>query len=275
MKQKLTKHILSALPQNTLSRTIGKAARSKFSKTFIKPYSKIYKINLDEIEKPLHEYQHMTDFFTRKLASNARTISSDQHAIISPVDGTLSQFGHMTNGGILQAKGISYTTEQLLGSKSDAHYFKQGTFFTLYLSPRDYHRIHMPIDGHITHYTYIPGSLFPVNSIGVNEVNGLFTKNERLISLCDTKVGKVAIVKVGAFIVGSVKVGYDQITTNQKKASFHTQTLSSLPFYQKGEEVGLFEFGSTVILLFEHQLQLSDLRINDTIKMGQNLAFFH
>jgi len=275
MKQKLTKHLLSALPQNSLSRTIGKAARSKWSKTFIKPYSKLYNINLEEIEKPIHEYEHMTDFFTRKLASDARTISSDQHAIISPVDGRISQFGHMTEGNLLQAKGISYSTEQLLGSEQDAKHFQNGTFFTLYLSPKDYHRIHMPINGHISHYTYIPGSLFPVNSIGVNEVHGLFTKNERLISLCDTEIGKVAIVKVGAFIVGSVKVDYGQMTTNQKKATFHTQSLPKHPFYQKGEEVGLFEFGSTVVLLFERSLELPNFQVNDTIKMGQNLAFFH
>jgi phosphatidylserine decarboxylase len=260
----LLKTVITLLPQNAISRLIGRAGRSKVSKRFIKPYISIFNINTDEIEQPLSSYPHLTAFFTRNLKAGARPICSLSDALVSPVDGKVAQFGPIRRGTLIQAKNIEYTVEQLLGCpKENAEKFEGGTFLTIYLSPRDYHRIHMPLDGELTHFTYIPGRLFPVNAIGVHHVPGLFTKNERLITYARTPAGEMAIVKVGAFIVGSVKVGYGEHTTNVKKGKMYSLDLPEMPRYRKGEEIGLFEFGSTVILLFEKDRILLDEHIQE------------
>ncbi|WP_027417201.1 archaetidylserine decarboxylase [Aneurinibacillus terranovensis] len=248
----LSKLILTCLPQNAISRLVGKAARSRISKYFIKPYISAFKLDTSEMENPLKSYPNLAAFFTRKLKSGARPICSSPSSIASPVDGTVAQLGIIKQGTLIQAKNIHYTVEQLLGcSKEKAALYDGGTFITIYLSPRDYHRIHMPIDGECNQYTYIPGRLFPVNTIGVNHVPGLFTKNERMITYANTQAGEVAIVKVGAFIVGSVKIAYSEHTTNQKQGKYVSVGIDPPACYKKGQEIGLFEFGSTVILLFE------------------------
>ncbi|MBN6188075.1 phosphatidylserine decarboxylase [Aneurinibacillus sp. BA2021] len=264
------KTILTLLPQNAISRLVGQAGRSRLSRRFIKPYISFFRINTEEIERPLADYPHLTAFFTRKLKPEARPISPQPDALISPVDGKVAQTGIIHKGTLIQAKHIDYTVEQLLGCpREKAERFEGGTFLTIYLSPRDYHRIHMPLDGELTHLTYMPGRLFPVNSIGVHHVQGLFTKNERLVTYADTPAGEMALVKVGAFIVGSVKVGYGEHTTNVKGGRMYSRDLPERPLYRKGEEVGLFEFGSTVILLFEKDR----ITLNDGITEGATVKF--
>jgi phosphatidylserine decarboxylase len=271
----LLKTIITLLPQNAISRLIGRAGRSKVSRRLIKPYISIFNINTDEIEKPVEEYPHLTAFFTRKLKKGVRPVCEDPNTLISPVDGKVAQFGSIHKGTLIQAKNIDYTVEQLLGcSKEEAEQFEGGTFLTIYLSPRDYHRIHMPLEGDLTHLTYIPGRLFPVNRIGVHHVPGLFTKNERLITYARTSAGTMALVKVGAFIVGSVKVGYGEHTTNVKSGKMYSFTLPETVHYQKGDEVGLFEFGSTVILLFEKDKVMLDDRIQEGtfVRYGEQIG---
>jgi phosphatidylserine decarboxylase len=267
MKQRVAKLFLTLLPQNKISSIVGKAGRSRLSKRYVKQYAKHYKINLSEIEKPIHEYAHLTEFFSRKLKSNARPICGDDTEVISPVDGLITQMGRIEKGTIIQAKGISYPVQRLLAEEGETC-FENGHFCTIYLSPKDYHRIHMPVKGEIYSSTYIPGRLFPVNDIGVNHVKGLFTKNERVVTFADTDHGKLAIVKVGAFIVGSVKVKYDEKVRKWKKIM---KTTVNPTVYEKGEEVGHFEFGSTVILLFEDPDFTFEnyLDVGSTVKMGQ------
>ncbi|MED0737692.1 archaetidylserine decarboxylase [Aneurinibacillus thermoaerophilus] len=266
----LAKRIITLLPQNTLSRLAGRLGRSRLSKYFIKPYISIFNINTEEIEKPVAEYPHLTAFFTRKLKAGTRPVCPLPEAIVSPVDGKVAQFGPIHQGTLIQAKNINYTVKQLLGcSEETAAKYEGGTFLTIYLSPRDYHRIHMPLDGRLTKLTYIPGRLFPVNSIGVYHVPGLFTKNERLITYASTSAGEIAIVKVGAFIVGSVKVAYGEHATNVKNGQMYSKRLNDGPVYKKGEEVGLFEFGSTVILLFKKD----KIALNERIRGGTFLRY--
>jgi phosphatidylserine decarboxylase len=264
------------LPQNAISRTAGKWGHSSFSRHIIKPYSALYKIDKEEIEKPLEEYPTFTAFFTRKLKEDARPISSGIDTLVSPVDGKVAQFGTITEGALIQAKGINYTVEQLLGCTSEiSDKYEGGTFLTIYLSPSDYHRIHMPLPGKLTKATYLPGRLFPVNRIGVEHVQGLFTKNERLITYADTPAGEMVLVKVGAFVVGSVRVPYGEHSTNVKNGRAYSTELPDVPF-EKGEEVGLFEFGSTVVLLFEKDhIFLSDkIQPDAHLKYGEAIGTY-
>ncbi|MDN4073283.1 archaetidylserine decarboxylase [Fictibacillus terranigra] len=270
MKHRVAKLFISMLPQNGISRIAGSFGRSKMSRWYVKPYAKMYDINVSEIEKPIQDYKHLTEFFSRRLKINARPIEQSPASIISPVDGVVSQMGRIQRGTLIQAKGIDYSVHSLLGeAKKD---FDEGSFITIYLSPKDYHRIHMPLDGEITSSTYIPGRLFPVNDIGVNHVKGLFTKNERLITYADTDAGEVAIVKVGAFIVGSVKVVYSEPYKRARRKVLKTAIRAE--HFKKGSEIGHFEFGSTVILLFQNgQIDIDpSIKPGTAVKMGQKIG---
>jgi phosphatidylserine decarboxylase len=273
--KKLAKRIISILPQNQISALAGKLTRSPLSRRFIKLYVKKYGIDTSAIEKPVETYKNLNEFFTRKLAINARPIDPQPNSIVSPVDGTVSQLGNIKDGSIIQAKGVYYTVEQLVG-KEKAGRFHNGTFITIYLSPRDYHRIHMPVSGRITSYHYIPGRLYPVNEIGVHHVPGLFTKNERLTSYISTAYGQVALVKVGAFIVGSVQLSYEESVHNQHRGNELIRSMEKDLEYKKGEEIGFFEFGSTVILLFEESIAAlhKELKEGSTVKMGEKIGEF-
>lgn len=274
MVKSILKFVISSLPQNAISRVAGNLGRSSLSRYMISPFSYIYNVNAEEMEKPLTDYPNFLSFFTRRLKANARQISLDPRKVISPVDGRIAQFGEIHEGAVIQAKGINYRVEELLGCKpDDCGRYEGGNFMTIYLSPRDYHRIHMPLSGNVKKATYLPGRLFPVNSIGVNHVHGLFTKNERLITYADTDAGEVAIVKVGAFIVGSVQVHYGEHRTNVKKGKAYTTPLKDT-FYSKGDEIGFFEFGSTVILLFEKNRVIFDkkLKLGDELKYGEEIG---
>lgn len=260
--------IMSVLPKKSLSRLVGKVANSSYSKVFIPHYIKHYKIDADEAEKSLTEFNSLTDFFIRKLKKDKRKVDDNPNSIVSPVDGVISIFGNIENGALIQAKGIYFTVNELLGNdKNQALKYNGGKFATIYLSPKDYHRIHSPLAGKIKSFTYVPGTLFPVNPFGVRAVKGLFARNERLITYLTTAAGEVAVIKVGATIVGSVKVNYNEITTNVSDNKIIKGTISDNQFLDKGEELGRFEFGSTVILLFEKDKMIFD----EELKAGQSI----
>jgi phosphatidylserine decarboxylase len=271
LKQKAAKLLISLLPQKRISALAGYAGRSSLSRWYIKHYARQFNINLDEVEKPVHEYENLTEFFTRKLKEGARPVDMAEDTAVSPVDGVVSQLGKIQRGSLIQAKGINYTVADLLGDAKAAERYHNGRFATIYLSPKDYHRIHMPLEGTVTESVYIPGRLFPVNDIGVGHVSGLFTKNERVITHAQTVAGNMALVKVGAFIVGSVKVSYSDLKRNWKQ---HVKQSFEPVHYQKGDEIGLFEFGSTVILLFEEGSFEFDSHIKEgsTVVMGQKIG---
>ncbi|KEO84230.1 archaetidylserine decarboxylase [Tumebacillus flagellatus] len=253
MNDRLQLFLMNLIPKNAISRLVGKFAASGFSRLFIPLYARKFQINLDEAEHPLEHYPSLVEFFVRRLKPHLRPLAEGEDVVVSPVDGKVSQYGPITDGRIVQAKGVTYTVEELLGGDRErAKRYEGGTFLTVYLSPTDYHRIHTPLSGTVTGYTYVPGTLFPVNPFGVRAVAGLFAKNERLVTYFDTAAGEVALVKVGATIVGSVKVLYDvKAGTNIRGGRLERKDVANGPHYAKGEEVGRFEFGSTIILLFE------------------------
>ncbi|MFD2171237.1 archaetidylserine decarboxylase [Tumebacillus lipolyticus] len=276
MSDRLQLFLMNLLPKNTVSRLAGRFAGSGFSRLFIPYYIRKFNINLHEVEKRWEEYPSLVEFFIRRLKEEARPIDRSAGSIISPVDGKVAQLGAIEDGNLVQAKGVFFTVEELLGGdRKRAERYRGGTFLTVYLSPTDYHRIHMPLDGAVNGSTYVPGTLFPVNPFGVRAVNGLFAKNERLITYFDTEAGEVALVKVGATIVGSVKVEYDELAgTNIKGGRLEQKELTDGPRYAKGEEVARFEFGSTIILLFEPgQVVLSDQLQNEaSVRMGEKIG---
>ncbi|WP_232697576.1 archaetidylserine decarboxylase [Brevibacillus daliensis] len=276
MRSKRVLHgLISKMPQNVMSRQMGKVTSSRISRLAIETYIKHYKIDVSEIEKPVKEYGSLKEFFTRRLKPGKRPVDQAQEAIVSPVDGTVSQLGKIQQGTLIQAKGKTYTVSELLADDQQmAEKYFGGSFITIYLSPRDYHRIHMPVAGTLYRYSYSPGKLYPVNSMGVENVDSLFARNERLITYVDNEIcGDVAVVKVGALFVGSVKVNYNTTTTNVKRGKLISEDISQPPVYEKGAEIGWFEFGSTVILLFEKEVTwVPELQIGSTLRMGQRIG---
>ncbi|MGS2723117.1 archaetidylserine decarboxylase [Porticoccus sp. GXU_MW_L64] len=267
------------LPQHSLSRLIARLADSEtpwLKRWLIERFVAAYDINMEEaLQQDLEHYPCFNAFFTRQLKPDVRPLDTSSNAITSPADGTISQIGYLQGDQLIQAKSKTFAANALLGSEQDASLFEQGAFTTIYLSPKDYHRVHMPVDGQLLHSRYIPGHLFSVNRATTTHIPGLFARNERLVCLFQTPVGKVAIVLVGAMLVAGIgTVWQGQFTPNPQaviEQTFDSKTAITL---NKGDELGHFNFGSTVIMLFEkdamhwHQ-QLSRGR---GVKMGEVLG---
>ncbi|PTM59697.1 archaetidylserine decarboxylase [Desmospora activa] len=276
MKEKLLLSGLYLLPTRLLSRWVGRFARTPFSRRVIPYFIRRFDVDLAQVEKPVTQYETLMDFFVRGLKEGSRPVDRDPVSVVCPVDGTVSQVGTIQGDNLIQAKGVDYSLEALLGGdKNDVNAFRGGTFLTLYLSPRDYHRIHTPVAGRVTHLTWIPGTLFPVNQLGVKRIPGLFTKNERLITYMETTAGRMALIKVGATNVGSIRVTYDaEIGTNRSGQKRMLRREYKVPPKEKGEEIGRFEFGSTVILLFPAQRVewLDEIKPGSNVLMGQRIG---
>jgi phosphatidylserine decarboxylase len=231
------------------------------------------------IEPAPEKYRHFNEFFTRPLKASARPVDMAGDVIVSPVDAAVSQYGQISNGRLIQAKNRDYTVEQLLGGDAElAKTFSNGEFVTLYLSPRDYHRIHMPVTGTLQSMTYVPGQLFSVSPATTRGIDNLFARNERLVQIFNTEIGSVALVMVGAIFVGSMEtVWAGQVTPARERSQ---QTLR-YPLagqqdvrIEKGKEMGRFNMGSTVILLFQQGRMQWDTAVqNDAVvRMGQKIA---
>ena len=221
-------------------------------------------------------YKHFNDFFTRELRSDARPIVPGKMTVIFPVDGSISQIGKIESGEIFQAKGRSYDLDALLaGDYEMAENFKDGQFATLYLSPRDYHRIHMPLDGKLIKMTYAPGKLFAVNNHTVKVVEQLFARNERIISYFETAIGSMAIIMVGAMNVGSMETVWAGEITPTNNRSITIMDYNDRQIYLKrGDEMGRFNMGSTVIVLFgkDRTQWLPGLQPGQLITMGTTIG---
>mgnify|MGYP001379129823 CR=1 FL=1 len=257
LSQKAFSLLQYPLPQHALSRLTGKFAQCDnpwVKDTLIKAFIKRFKVDMSQaLEPDPTAYATFNDFFTRALKADARPLGE---GLLSPADGTLSQFGRLTTAGTLvQAKGHTFSAQTLLGGdKALADEFLNGSFATVYLSPRDYHRVHMPVTGTLREMIYVPGRLFSVNQATANYVPGLFARNERLVTMFDTAVGPMAMVMVGAFIVGGIHTRWaGQICPPHRRTprneSFIDATLENA-YYARGEEMGRFSIGSSVILLF-------------------------
>jgi phosphatidylserine decarboxylase len=243
------------LPKAALSSAVGTATRlpapAALHQAAMRIFSRRYGVDLDEAELGLGGYPTFSDFFSRRLKPGARVVTPGEQVVASPVDGAVSQAGYLVQGQCVQAKGIDFPVGALLGDDEVAPRFADGgAFATLYLAPKDYHRIHAPLSGTIRGYRYLAGEFWPVNPISVRKKPQLFCLNERLITYLDTRVGLCAVVKVGATCVARIRAAYDDVVTHaQQPAQSHRYDLP-LPV-QKGDELGRFEMGSTVILLFE------------------------
>ncbi|HEX7056422.1 MAG TPA: archaetidylserine decarboxylase [Bacilli bacterium] len=259
----LTRYLLRLLTELTsrkrLSRAAGRFAKSKWSRRLIPRFIKIYGIAVDEAEKRLTEFVSLNDFFTRRLKPGARPIDSDPRSLISPVDGTVVATGTIADGQILQVKGQDYTVDELLNHSPRAINYQNGTFYILYLSPADYHRVHAPATGTIEESEHVPGSVYPVNEFGMRRMRKILSRNERLITYIRHQDCEIAVVKVGALNVSSIRY------------------IDPLPEkITRGDELALFEFGSTVVLLVQSGT-FRDLRAfgaGDKIKCGQALGLF-
>ncbi len=264
------------LPKHLLSHLIHILARKNFgflTKYVIKFFVRYYQVNLSEAEKETPEaYHNFNDFFTRALKPNLRVIA--KKALVSPVDGIIVQIGRITSDSIISAKSDTYQVSNLIGDKIKAPYFSQGYFMTIYLAPKNYHRCHMPCDAKLSKMTYLPGSLFSVNQTSTKLIPALFTKNERVVCYFDGAFGEIILVLVGAIFVGSVEmIWHGKITPPYRKKIKHWYYENSNIFFQKGEEIGRFNMGSTVILLLSDKAKVHFKKIYTgmTIKMGEAL----
>ena len=246
--------LMRLLPKSALSTAVGKATRlpvpAGLHQAVMRVFAKQYNVNLEEAEGTLEDYPTFGSFFTRKLKPGRRTIDMGANAIASPVDAHVSQIGQIERGACLQAKGISFPVDKLLGDARKALDFENGSFATLYLAPRDYHRFHAPLPGQITGYTYLPGEFWPVNSASVRTKDAHFAINERLVTWLETPAGPCAYIAVGATCVSRIHAAYDEIITHQGKPTKTHEYPRAIPI-EKGGEIGMFEMGSTVILLFQ------------------------
>ncbi len=248
------------LPKHLISRLVGYLAAAKLgfvSHALIKLFIKAYGINMAEAQfENAEAYRSFNEFFTRPLKDGMRPIVADTSLLAHPVDGTVSQLGDIEGDQLIQAKGHYYSVEALLGGdKATAAPYQNGKFACIYLAPKDYHRIHMPVDGVLREMIYVPGDLFSVNPLTAENVPGLFARNERVVTIFDTPVGQMALVLVGATIVASIEtVWAGTVTPPTGKEVFRWQYPAEGPnavHLKKGDEMGRFKLGSTVVLTFE------------------------
>ncbi|MFZ6688159.1 archaetidylserine decarboxylase [Undibacterium sp. SXout11W] len=268
------------LPKQALTALAGKAANAKWGNVttkFIRWFADKYQVNMNEAVDPeIGSYETFNDFFTRPLKAGARPIAHSD--LICPVDGAISQFGPIAQGQIFQAKGHQFSTTALIGgdSKAAAEY-ANGSFANIYLSPRDYHRIHMPCDGKLVRMVYIPGDLFSVNPTTARGVPNLFARNERVVCFFESAAGNFVLTLVGATIVGSMATVWHGTINPPRPGKIRTWEYQDKNIVlKKGEEMGRFMLGSTVVLLFPQ----SDLCFNPAwkptagVKLGEVMADF-
>lgn len=256
------------LPHHLLSRATARLAETRVGwckNLLIRIFIRIFRVDMAEAERErADDYANFNDFFTRTLRAGARRIEG---TICSPADGTVSVSGLLRGKKALQAKGIIYSVSDLLGGEHGED-FEDGSFITVYLSPRDYHRVHMPISAALHRAVYLPGRLFSVNQVTTEAISDLFTGNERLVLHFETALGPMALVMVGAMIVAGVKPVWRD--TPYAPATPFTEEFDGREFAQ-GDELGQFQLGSTVILLFDQPLDWQVASM-DRVRMGQTLV---
>jgi phosphatidylserine decarboxylase len=269
---------LHLMPKQALTWLFGRMAESKsrrLSQAMIRRFIARYGVNMDEAAEPLpSNYATFNEFFTRALRSDARPLADAPW--ICPVDGAISQCGSIEGDQIFQAKGHQYSARALLGGDAAlSDLFTGGAFATLYLSPKDYHRIHMPCDARLTRMQHVPGALFPVNPQSARAVPGLFARNERVVNLFDSSHGPFALVLVGATIVGSMATVWHGTVAPPRGPTMRLwQYRDRRIELKQGQEMGRFLLGSTVVLLFPRgRLQFAaHWRPGQAIRMGEAMA---
>ncbi|MCK3658348.1 phosphatidylserine decarboxylase [Pasteurellaceae bacterium Pebbles2] len=270
------------MPQLYLTQLAGWFAKQKWGVVThfaIKLFAKKYGINMQEAAKPeFNAYESFNEFFIRPLADGARKIDENSTALCLPADGRISQCGHIDDTLLLQAKGHFFNLSDLLAEDQElVNDFKNGDFATIYLSPRDYHRVHMPCDATLRKMIYVPGDLFSVNPFLNTHVPNLLARNERVICVFDTEFGKMIQILVGATITASISTAWAGVINPPRSSQVKTWTYEGENAIQlsKGQEMGAFQLGSTVINLFQaNRVQLAEhLSVDSPTQVGQVLAY--
>ncbi len=276
MLEALKKLAFKAVSSRTQSRIVGRISDIGWSPvhgTAMKAWVRHFGVNMDEAEVPPGGFDSFNSFFTRRLKAGARPIDPDPSAIVSPCDGKVQTAGEISSGMLLQAKGIDYRLSELLGDTSDngiAARFEGGRFLTIYLSPGDYHRVHFPVSGHVRGVHHIPGGLLSVSPGVLNLFDDVFCRNERVSGLLETdQDGYVGMVMVGATSVGRISLSFSDMVSNvgrQWGAAIYTEPIPC----RRGDEYGVFNLGSTVIVLVEKGAWLAaHPEVGSTIRLGQ------
>lgn len=257
----MTKWLLRSMTELSsrkwISRLMGAFAHSSASRHLIARFAAQFGIRTEEAEKELSEYKTLNEFFTRRLKPGFREVHGGEHSVVSPVDALITGAGRVEEGVMLNIKGQDYTVEELLGGSPRTASYRNGHYLVLYLSPSDYHRIHVPASGHIEEREHLAGKVYPVNDFGLTHMRRVLSRNERLATYLRHAAGEMAIVKVGAMNVSSIRYTEPQ----------RSDVL-------KGDELAYFEFGSTVVLLMQDGsfAPLEGLKPGDKVKMGQPLG---
>ena len=269
---------LYVLPHHALTRIVFWLTRreSRFTTGVIKKFAAAFKVEMDDaIDSNLNNYKTFNAFFTRALKDEARPIAAGDTEIASPADGKISAIGDIHDARVFQAKGRDYSLLTLLGGDGQAtERLGNGRFTTIYLSPKDYHRLHMPLSGRLTKQTHVPGRLFSVGPHTVKTLPNLFARNERVIAQFETEHGLMALVLVGAMNVAAIETVWDGLVTPPQKAAMSSKEYSDHNIHlAKGEEMGRFNMGSTIIVLLENPAAWRvDMQAGDPVRMGQFLA---
>ena len=270
------------LPQHTLSKLMSYVTHSEnkaLKNWCINTVIKHYGVNMDEALEPNPgAYKSFNHFFTRELKPKMRQLASEQGAVACPADGAVSQAGKITDRRIFQAKGMSYGLFELLGGSTErAELFADGEFATIYLSPKDYHRLHMPLTGTLKEMVHIPGKLFSVNTATTRSVPGLFAKNERVAAIFDTDAGPMALVLVGAIFVSSIETVWHGVVTPPTAPTVQSWFYKHKPIIlQKGEELGRFNMGSTIIVIFgKGKVRWEDeFKADKLVQLGEKIGSY-
>jgi len=265
-----------------LSRLTGRLADCRIGwikNQLIKAFIKRFNVDMSEaLQEDPTAFSSFNDFFTRELKPDAREILADPTQLVSPADGAISELGELQHGQLMQAKGINYSLTRLLGGDLEkAQPFMGGSFATIYLSPRDYHRVHMPLQGRLLETIYVPGKLFSVNQATADNVPGLFARNERLVCFFETPVGPMALILVGAMIVAGIETVWDgQVAPLARKVTLRNFSDPQPIVLEKGQEMGRFKLGSTAILVFGPDAVewREDLQNGTPVRLGEALATF-
>lgn len=272
---------LRLVPKNAVSRAAGRLASLELPgpirRAQIRAFATAFGVDLDEARDPVESYRSVQDFFVRSLKEGARPVDPAEDAFVSPCDGAWGAAGPIERGTIFQVKGRPYSVGSLLADDAAARDYEGGTFATLYLSPRDYHRFHAPCAGRVVRADYIPGTLWPVNHAGVECVHGVFAQNERIcayLAPAGSDGPAIGLVAVGATMVGKVHVNFDALTTNVRGACREVKRYGDTgPVLHKGEEWGRFEFGSTLVVLLPPGVGTLDCQPGGTpLRLGARIG---
>jgi phosphatidylserine decarboxylase len=271
---------LRLIPRKRLSRALGRMAAlglpSPLLQRAIDLYVQAYQVDLSECTIPEGGWASFNEFFTRQLRAGCRPIDDDQKSIVSPADGLVADCGGIDASSRFRVKGRTYEVGELLGDGRDAARFEGGKFAIIYLSPRDYHRVHAPVDGPVQLVRHVGGTLFPVNRIGLDHIPGLFAKNERVAVVQDSPLhGEVATILVGAIVVGGITLSFDSaVRTNDGPPRGTVRYLSGRePKLARGDELGAFQLGSTVIVLVTRSAGIElVIEPGTVIRMGQAIG---